>query len=183
MVPIDCLLAAVLLTSAADMTPTEALWAECCGTPLLALALDAQILDVRESLISGRPSGDLANEIRTLQSRFRELAFAPLVQESQRFPDRKTVLEFLAYNRGYRQELQARLEVEPDDRGQLRVALAEADQLYQIWTVVADTRWSAIYVTARRQALKLLLERVGAEAFYSGELPPYVPVWRIPTAR
>ena len=180
MLAIDCLLAAVLLTSSPDAPlPNESLpWAECCRSSLVTLALDAQILDARETL-----AGDAAGELRMLQHRFRELAFAPLVQESLRFPDRKTVLEFLAYNRGYRQELQARLEFDPDHGGNLRIALAEADQLYHIWCIVADTRWGALYVTARRQALQRLLERAGAEAFYSGALPPYVPVWRIPAAR
>ena len=185
MLATDCLLAAVLLTSSADVPlPTDApAWAECCRAALVALALDAQILDARENLVADPTSSDAAGELRMLQRRYQELAFAPFVQECLRFPDRKTVLEFLAYNRGYRQELQARLEFDPDHGGHLRVALAEADRLYQIWCIVADTRWGALYVTARRHALQRLLERAGAEAFYGDKLPPYVPVWRIPSVR
>jgi hypothetical protein len=33
----------------------------------------------------------------------------------------------------------------------------------------------------RRQALQELRDLVGARAFYSGQLPPHVPLWRIPT--
>ena len=34
------------------------------------------------------------------------------------------------------------------------------------------------YVTVRRQALKKLKEMIGDQAYYSGSLPPHVPVWR-----
>jgi hypothetical protein len=33
-------------------------------------------------------------------------------------------------------------------------------------------------VTVRRQALKKLRETVGEDAYWSGCLPPHVPVWR-----
>ena len=181
----DCLLAAVLLTAPADVPlPVEALaWAEACRAPLLALALDAQLLDPRENLNYLTRSSDAAGDLRALQGRFRDFAFAPLVQESLRFPDRNTSLEFLAFNRAYRDDLQLRLEVDPGDAATLRAALAEADQLYHLWWLVADTRWGAIYVTPRRQALQRLRDEIGAAAFYSGQLPPYVPVWRLAAPR
>ena len=181
----DCLLAAILLTSPADVPlPAEALaWAEACRTPLLALALDAQLLDPREDLSYFTRSRETAGDLRALQGRFRDFAFAPLVQESLRFPDRNTALEYLAFNRAYRDDLQARLELDPGDAAALRAAQAEADQLYQIWSLVADTRWGAIYVTPRRQALQMLCDQIGAEAFYRGQLPSYVPVGRLPLAR
>ena len=173
----DCLVAAVLLTSSADvpMSAEASAWAEVCRTPLLALALDAQLVDPREHLSQFA-------DLRALQGRFREFAFAPLVQESARFPDRTTIQEFLGFNQAYRRDLQAHLEIDPDNSAHLRGALAEADQLYDLWRLVDHTRWGALYVTARRQALQTLRDRIGAEAFYSGRLPPYVPVWRIPVA-
>jgi len=33
-------------------------------------------------------------------------------------------------------------------------------------------------VTVRRGALKKLQDMVGSEAYFSGKLPPHVPVWR-----
>ena len=185
MLATECLMAAVLLTSPADVPlPAEvATWAQVCWTPLLALALDAQLFDARENLDYLRTTQDAVADLRALQVRFRDFAFAPLVQECERFPNRKAVQEFLAYNRWYRQDTRARLELDANQAVHLSAALAEADQLYDLWCVVADTSWSALYVTARRQALQKLLDRVGPEAFYSGQLPPYVPVWRIPIAR
>jgi hypothetical protein len=32
----------------------------------------------------------------------------------------------------------------------------------------------------RRQALAQLLELIGPHAYYSGTLPPHVPLWRLP---
>ncbi|GEM_PF-2590501 len=185
MLATDCLLAAVLLTAPADAPlPAETLaWAEACRTPLLVLALDAQLLDPREDLNYLTRRQNAACDLRALQGRYRDFAFAPLVQESLRFPDRNTALEFLAFNRAYRNDLQARLEFDPGDAAALRAALAEADQLYHLWCLIADTRWGAIYVTPRRQALQMLREQIGAEAFFSGQLPPYVPVWRLTVVR
>lgn len=181
----NCLLAAVLLTSPADIQlPAETLaWAEACRSSLLALALDAQLLDSREDLNYFNRTQDAACDLRALQGRFRDFAFAPLVQESLRFPDRNTCLELLAFNRAYRDHLLLRIEVDPGDAPALLAALTEADELFQIWRLVADARWNAIYVTPRRQALQALQERIGAEAFYRGDVPPYVPLWRLPLAR
>ena len=63
---------------------------------------------------------------------------------------------------------------------ELRIALNETDHLYQVWDSVRDARCNYYYVTVRRQALKTLREMIGTEAFYRGELPPHVPVWRFP---
>ena len=56
--------------------------------------------------------------------------------------------------------------------------LLEADRLYQIWDLVRDNRCDYYYVTVRRQALKKLKEMIGDQAYYSGQLPPHVPVWQ-----
>ena len=181
----DCLVAAVLLTCPADLTaPPEALaWAEACRASVLALALDAQLLDPREPLTHFTRPGDLAGDLKALQRRFQEFAFAPLAEEALRFPERDAVLDFLISNRAYREELQLRLAFEPGQAGHLELAMQEADELHRLWVLVAETRWGFLYVTARRQALGQLRDLVGAQAFYSGQLPPYVPVWRIPVAR
>lgn len=185
MIASDCLMAAILLTSSAELPlPAESsVWAQVCRTSLLTLALEAQILDPRENLDYLRSPADVRSDLLALQTRFREVAFAPLAEESLRFPDRDTVLDFLAYNRAYRHDVQARQALEPHRAADLAAALTEADQLHSIWCAVADARWGALYVTARRQAMQTLLDRVGPEAFYSGQLPTYVPIWRIPAAR
>jgi hypothetical protein len=44
---------------------------------------------------------------------------------------------------------------------------------------VRDARCDYYYVTVRRLALKRLRELVGDEAYYAGNLPPCVPIWRL----
>jgi hypothetical protein len=178
----DCLVAAVLLTCPADLTlPDEALaWAETCRSSLLALALDAQLVDAREPLTHFTRPGDAAADLRSLQRRFQQYAFAPLVEESLRFPPRDAVLDFLLSNRAYRGELQVRMILEPAQAVHLDLAMHEAEELHHIWILVAEARWSFLYVPARRQALQQLRDLVGDRAFYSGHLPPYLPVWRMP---
>jgi hypothetical protein len=181
----DCLVAAVLLTCPADLTvPNEALtWAEVCRGSLLALALDAQVLDPQEPQTYFTRTEGAAADLKALQRQFEEFAFAPLVEEALRFPKRDVVLDFLICNRAYRAELQLRALLEPARAAHFEIAMHEAEELHHIWVVVADTRWGFLSVTARRQALQQLRDLVGEQAFYSGELPPYLPVWRIPVAR
>jgi hypothetical protein len=181
----ECLLAAVLLTTPSDGTPSPEVhaWSEACRPALLALALDAEILDKRETPQFLVLAQDFTRDLRDLQGRFRDLAFAPLVEEAARFPDRHTINDFLAFNRGYRAELIARLEVDTIHAEQLRLAIAETDDLHHLWNAARDARCAYYYITVRRQALLLLRDLMGAEAFYAGVMPPYVPVWRIAVAK
>lgn len=185
MASLDCLVAAVLLTSAPEVpASSEALaWAATCRAPLLALALDAQVIDPRERFHFLNDSQDTARDVKALQSRFQDFAFAPLAEEALRFPDRKTTEDFLAFNRDYQKHLMARLEIDSVNGVHLRLAMQETDQLHKVWCAVLDARRGYHDITVRRQALQLLRELIGDEAFYSGRLPPYVPVWRLPVER
>jgi len=180
----ECILAAALLTTPVDgPLPADAeTWAQHCRGELIALALDAQLADPREEEKLLVHASDLANHLRVLQDRFTDLAFAPLIEECARFPDRRTIDGFLAFNRAYARDLRERIELDNVQAEQLRGALAETDRLHQIWSVLRDAR--CYYdVPVRRRALQLLHELLGAEAFYLGRMPPYVPLWRFPVAR
>src|SRR5205823_12083434 len=113
-----------------------------------------------------------------LRRRFYDLLDAPSLNDSLRFPDRATVNDFIALNAAYRQHLDVRQPVELAHWWELRAAAQEAELLHQVWDMVRDARCEYYYVTVRRQALKRLRELVGDEAYYSGKLPPSVPVWR-----
>lgn len=181
----DCLVAALLLTASPELTVPDAAfpWAESCRDSLIALALDAQLIDIREPLNYFQVRRERASDLKALQSRFQEFAFAPLVEESQRLPDRHTINDLLAFNRAYRAHLQAHLEAGPAQAVHWQQAIAETDQLHQVWCAARDARCTYYYVTVRRQALLLLRDLLGEEAFYSGRMPPYVPVWRFPVER
>jgi hypothetical protein len=136
-----------------------------------------EILDPREvRYILARPE-DFVSDLNLLRRRCHELATAPMVDDACRFPDRATVNELLAFNRRYRQLIDVRKPLELVHGRELRVALQETDHLYQVWDKVRDARCPYYYVTVRRQALKRLRDLVGEESYYSGNLPPCVPLW------
>ncbi len=178
--PFDYLLAAALLTAppgSSEPAGMSGLYPAVRG-PLQGLAVQWEILDPREvRYILARPE-DFVSDLNLLRRRYRDLATAPPVGDCFRFPDRAVVNELLAFNRAYRQHIDVRQPVELLHWWELRVALQETDRLYQVWDTVRDARCDYYYVTVRRQALKRLREMVGAEAYYDGNLPPCVPLWR-----
>ena len=58
----------------------------------------------------------------------------------------------------------------------------EGFEQHRVWDKVRDVHCEYHYVTYRRQALQELRELVGPRAYYTGQLPPHVPLWRIPVA-
>lgn len=179
----EILLAAALISAPKEcpLPSTESAWLEAARPCLLTVAVDAEILDPRERafLFTQDPLGDLT----MLQARNQDLARAPLLGDCHRFPERKMINDFLALNRSYRNELTARLVIDVVHCEELRSAICETDQLYQVWDTVRDARCDYYYVTVRRQSLQLLRELIGAEAFYAGQMPPNVPVWHFPRSR
>lgn len=152
------------------------------GPALRSLAIRWEIMDPREAGELLAQPDDFANGLQILRARYRELANAPPACEALRFPGREVVGDVLAFNRTYQQELTSRLAVDTIHGEELRAALLETEHLHAVWDCVLDARCGYRYVTVRRQALQRLRELVGDRAFYSGELPPHVPLWRIPTA-
>jgi len=170
----ECLVAALLLTAPQD-APQDIAWSLVLRPNILALAMDAEVLDAREKgFVMGQ---DLLGDLAMLQGRYAEFSRAPLLAEAERFPDRKLINEFLALNRAYRNQLTQRLAIDLIHAEEIRVAVQDTDQLYQIWDAVRDSRCDYYYVTVRRQSLSLLRDLIGDESFYSGHMPPQVPVW------
>jgi hypothetical protein len=176
----DFVLALALLTAppdAADAPATSAAY-EQVRPVLQALAVQLEILDPREMrYILARPE-DFQSDLNLLRRRYRDLADAPPVADSLRFPDRESINELLSFNRAYRQYIDTRQAVELSHWWEHQATLQETEQLYQIWDTVRDARCEYYYVTVRRQALKRLREQLGPQHYYSGQLPPHVPVWR-----
>ena len=176
----DSVLALVLLTASpepAAVGAAPALYVQLRPT-IQAVAVQLEILDPREvRYILARPE-DFQSDLNLLRRRYRELADAPPVGDSLRFPDREAINEMLSFNRAYRQYIDIRQSVELAHWWEHQATLQETEQLYQIWDTVRDSRCEYYYVTVRRQALKRLREQLGEHAYYSGQLPPYVPVWR-----
>jgi hypothetical protein len=176
----DYVLAVALLTSppeAAEPNLSAERFAVLRPT-LQRLAVEWEILDPRELRYVLTRAEDLTTDLKLLRRRQRDLADAPALSDGQRFPDRAVVSDLLAFNRAYRQHIDSRQSVEIVHWWELREAVQEADRLYYIWDTVRDARCEYYYVTVRRQALKRLQEMLGPEAYYAGQLPPHVPLWR-----
>jgi hypothetical protein len=174
----DYLLAVALLTAPVDtpeFTAAPAIRAQLLPA-LKAVALQWELLDPREDLL--KQPDDLAADLTMLRRRHQELAGAPHVEDCNRFPDRSTVGDLLAFNRTYRQHLEARQALDQARWWELNEALQETDQLYQVWDNVRDARCDFYHVTMRRHALKRLRDLIGPEAYGCGCLPPHVPIWR-----
>jgi hypothetical protein len=180
MLPLDYLLAVALLTSGpeAGEFPVSGEGLASVRATLQGLAVSREVLDPREMRYVLTRQEDFAADLKLLRRRHRELADAPPLQDCMRFPDRSLINELLAFNRAYRQHLDNRQALEQSYWWELREAVQETERLYQVWDTVRDARCDYYYVTVRRQALKKLRETVGEDAYWSGCLPPHVPVWR-----
>ncbi len=169
------ILAAVLLYSGAEPAPE---WHPVLAPAVQRLAVDMQLMDPRETRFLMVNPGDFAGDVYLIHNRHKEIGNAPFVEEAERFPPRELVNDFISFNRSYRHDLLERLAIDAIHGGDINAALAETEQLYRIWDAVRDARCDYYYVVVRRQSLLTLRELVGPEAFYSGRLPPHVPVWR-----
>jgi hypothetical protein len=177
---LDYVLAVALLSSPPD-APEPALAPERFMElrPILQkLAVQWEILDPREVRYVLVRAEDFASDLKLLRRRQRDLVDAPNLCDGLRFPERSTIGDMLAFNRSYRQHIDSRQAVEVVHWWELREAVQEADRLYHVWDTVRDARCDYYYVTVRRQALKRLREMIGDEAYFAGQLPPHVPVWR-----
>ena len=174
------LLAASLLTTPPDIPepPIDARDWPAMQEALQSLAVEWEILDPREVRYVLARHEDFEPDLNLLRKRYQELHDAPKLADAQRFPDRGTVSELLAFNRAYRRFLDARQSMEHDRCWCVRCALKETDCLYQVWDSVRDARCEYYYITVRRQALKRLQSMLGPDAYATGELPPHVPLWR-----
>jgi len=179
--PFRLLTAAVLLTApSGEFESAESVAAHAgCANALRLLALNLEILDPLETHVLAHPE-EFAADLKVLRGRYREFAAAPRLHECFRLPERALVEDLLAFNRSFQKDLKERLVLDRVHAADLQTTLDETEQLFQVWDAVREARCEYYYVTARRQALQQLRNLVGMDAFYSGQLPPHVPVWRIP---
>ena len=178
----DCVLAAVLLTAPPNAYAAENLegWLEPLRPALVSLAVNQEILDEREVPNRLANAQDFAEDLELLQTRFAGLMNAPYLEECRRFPESELAGQFLTFNEAYHRDLSAQLVFDLLHADEIRSALLETEQLHRIWEALRDARNEFYYVGVRRQSLRSLRDMMGLEAFYTGQLPPQVPVWRLP---
>lgn len=167
---------AVLLITAPEPLSIESGRSGPLREVIRSVALHCELLDPREERFL--KAEDFATDLAVVRRRYQELWDAPRLHDGMRFPDKCSVSQMLAFNRSYKRHLDLMKSLLPDQQEVVRAALRETDQLYHVWDKVHDARSEIYYVPVRRLALKHLRELVGPEAYYTGRLPPHVPVWR-----
>ncbi len=155
-------------------------WFAYTAGSLQLLGVQWEVLDARECKHILTDPQEYYEDLKLLQNRFQNLIDAPPLVDCKRFPNRDAINDMLTFNRNYRRDLEARLLFDRVHNEQISAALQETDYLYRIWDTVRNARCGYYYISVRREALKELRDLIGEEAYYSGQLPPHVPVWRIP---
>lgn len=148
-----------------------------------AFCISLEVLDERERSYVLARGADFAADLALLRGRFRELHDAPRLADRHRFPERPLINECLAVNRAFRQQLDIRWRMAVHDSWIWKDALNETDRLYCVWDVARDAQCEYYYVAVRRQALLRLRELLGEEAYYAGQMPPWIPLWRFQEIR
>jgi hypothetical protein len=145
--------------------------------PLRRFCLEHELLDPREvPYVLARPE-DFTADLLLLGRRSRDLADAPPASDAARFPARDAINEALSFNRHYRDHLATIQSVELARAEELQEAIRETDRLYQLYDAIRDARTDYYYIPVRRAALKTIRDTIGPDAYYTGNLPSYVPVW------
>jgi hypothetical protein len=150
-------------------------------TAIQNLAVDWEILDPREVRYVLAREEDFIADLNLLRRRYADLGDAPGAVDSQRFPlPRADINELLAFNRAYRIQIDSQMSMAPvaEAHWEYRKVLNETDHLYKIYDYLRDAKCEYYYITVRRQALKNLREELGLDNYYTGALPPHVPLWR-----
>jgi hypothetical protein len=179
MSPLTSAALALALTTSTDtdavtnLKPDQALLRAC-----QQVCVARELLDEREKRYVFTREEEFATDLKLVRRRNKELDGAPPLDDCWRFPPRDLVNDLLSFNRAYRSHLDARISLELTQWWELRQAVQETDRLYHVWDLVRDARCDYYYVTVRRQALAKLRDTLGAADYYTGALPPHVPIWR-----
>lgn len=143
------------------------------------LALNMELMDKREVTYCFNLQLDVDPDVRLIRRRFRDLHGAPFACDAEQFPSREHCNQVLSLNRQYRAWLEGQQTIHGrHQQYEINPAIAETDELYDVWDTLRDARCDSYYITVRREALKKLKNRLGTEMYYQRMMPPWVPVWR-----
>jgi hypothetical protein len=172
------IIAVTLLTGDPEKTDDiDSSWFHIAAPMARQMAIDWELMDERETYFLIYEHS-FQNDLATLRTRYRELQGVPSYRDSLRFPDREHISELLKFNRAYRQYVEAMQVTQLHRANDWREVLTETDQLYHTWDLMRDARCEWYYVNIRRQALQKLRDKIGPDAYYRGQMPPHVPIWR-----
>lgn len=146
------------------------------------VSTELEILDTREYYYMFARKDELWSDFNSIRERFKCHKDSPRLMYAELIPfDRDAIQEFLNFNREYRNYLEMQQSFLSENHPKRRWyddAIAETKQLYDLWDAMRDAKTTYYYVTLRRRGLQQAKNMMGPEMFYSGETPPFVPIWR-----
>jgi len=121
---------------------------------------------------------DYRSELNYVRRHTRELREAPSLGDALSLPPSSVSREGRCFNLNYQRNLELRRNLALHRQEELDEALQDAKHLATIWALVDTAACSSQSWVCRRMALMRLREMLGPDAYYSGTIPPYVPLWR-----
>lgn len=177
----EVVIAAMLLSSPGDDVP-EGIepWITAIHPAMIALAIEAEILDPRAA--SGYFASDWSwsQDLLALRGQYAALRSAPTLADCHQLPPLGLCSCMLTANREFREELKRRAACDMVHREEIIAAIDDTDAMYHVWAAAAYAQTRHYDVTMRRQSLHTVRRMIGPEAFYTGLLPPPLPLWAIP---
>jgi hypothetical protein len=116
--------------------------------------------------------------LRYVRAHARALSTAPSINDCAGLPNAEVAADFCRFSEQYQLHLQTQQSMMPHRSTELVQALDEARDLYRVWTTVRRAGMTEESWVSRRRALGQLRETLGEQAYYGGQLPPCVPLWR-----
>jgi hypothetical protein len=123
-------------------------------------------------------ASDFRSELRYVRHYARLLREAPPLMDCELLPPTWIAAEFCRFNEQYQCHLRGQRFVCSHRADDICATLRETRQLHLFWDSARCATSSTQAWAYRRRTLKDMRDLIGAEAFYSGRLPPSVPVWR-----
>lgn len=167
----ETLVVLLILWPTAPPVPTRApepLW-----DALKRVALTLEVVGPNE-----RWANNFEQELAYVRRHWRDLENAPSLADCSRLPPAELAMAYCRLNWSYQESLKARRWLSRHRWDEMTEALDETQKLYQVWELVRDAVSTDRNWACRRRALLRLREAIGPEAYYSGELPPCLPLWR-----
>ena len=124
---------------------------------------------------------DFRSEANYVKNHWRELKNAPPLGDVVRFPVEYISKQNRVFNLQYQHNMELKKCVYSWKFEDMEEGIREAKGLQQVWVLVDTAVCPTQSWCCRRKALMELRELRGDEAYYSGDLPPCVPLWRFAT--
>lgn len=172
------LFALALLTSPDEPEPVPEAARPLLFAPMRHLAVSMDLLSEKESgwhlhlWTKASWRGDLEN----LRCRYRDVKDAPPSTDARLFPTAEHCQKLIDFNVEHQSWLDAQVIIFPWKN--FDNWIAENRKLKYTWELVKYSTQDYHDLSKRRLALKHLRHTLGDDAYYRGQLPPHVPVWR-----